>query len=133
MRQVGRAIATIVMALTAIIVPAAPAHAAEPVITIEAASIMWPPIEMIVNGYATCSQPTGQAQIDVFAIQFSGSFPSGEGSTTITCGSGSVSWAVTITSNSLNPWVSGALLLGSSTLIRNGATEASSCNCVTAW
>ncbi len=133
MRQIGRAVAAMAMALTATLTPAAPGWAAEPVIIVEAASIMWPPSDMIVNGYATCAQPTGQAQIDVFAIQFSGGFPSSQGSTTITCGSGPVAWAVTVSTHSLNPWVSGALLLGSSTLIKNGTTEASSCNCVTAW
>ncbi len=132
MRQIGRAIVTVAVALTAIIVPAAPALAAEPVVTVEAASIMSPPSEMIVNGYATCSQPTGPAQIDVLAMQFSGGFPSGQGSTTITCGPGPVAWAVTVTTNTLGPWLSGQLVFGSATLITNETPETYSCICVVA-
>jgi hypothetical protein len=88
---------------------------------------------MIVNGYSTCSQPTGQARIDVTVFQFSGGFPTAQGSTTINCGTGLGSWAVTLTTHSLNPWLSGTLVFGSATLTRDGVEEASTCTCVVAW
>ncbi len=117
----------------AIVAPAAPVWAAQPSITVEAATIDWPPVTMYINGYATCSQPTGQAEISVWAVQFSGGFPSDDGATTITCGAGPVPWVVTVTTNQFNPWQSGQIVYGSANLVRAGTSEASACPCVTAW
>lgn len=134
MQQVRRVVAVLAAGILAvIIVPAAPARAAEPNIIVEAATLM-SPAELFINGYATCSEPTGQAQIEVLAVQFSGgSLPNGSGSTTIACDSQYGSWGVTITTNIYNPWNSGHLVFGSAQLIRGGVSEAMSCICVTAW
>jgi hypothetical protein len=134
MQQIRRAVAVLMAAILAmIVVPAASAHAAEPDIVVEAATLL-SPAELFINGYATCSESTGQAQIEVLAIQFSGgNLPSGSGSTIINCDSTLGSWGVTITTNIFNPWNSGHLVLGNAQLNRGGITEAMSCVCVTAW
>jgi hypothetical protein len=134
MQQIWRAIAVLVAGLLVTIIGlAAPTQAAQPDIIVEAATLL-SPVELFVNGYATCSEPTGQAQIEVLALQFSGgNLPSGSGVTTINCDSAFGSWGVTITTSVFNPWHSGHLVLGNAQLIRSGVTEAMSCICVTAW
>ena len=135
MRQIKRTIAVLtatIIAMTLAPVPAA--QAAQPSIVVEAATISYySQDELFVNGYATCSQPIGQAQIEVSALQL-GNGPVGFGFTTFDCSSPYRSWGVYISSGSIyTPWLSGYLVAGNVKLILNGVVEAISCPCITAW
>lgn len=134
MPHIKRAAAVLMAGILATIaLPATPAPAAQPEIIVEAATLLSSE-ELFLNGYATCSEPSGQAQIEVLALQLSGgNLPSGSGSTTIDCDSPFGSWGVSILTNSSNPWHSGHLVLGNVQLVRGGMTEAMTCPCVTAW
>lgn len=138
MRRIKRTVAGVVAGLLGLVVgpaiAAQPAQAATPSIVVEAATIMpYAQSDLFINGYATCSEPTGQAQITVFAIQLNGNYPSGEATTTIDCNSQYGAWGVTVsTGHYLIGWHSGYLVFGNAQLIRNGVSEAMSCICVAA-
>jgi hypothetical protein len=115
-----------VVALIASLVPATAATALSAAVSADNAYADPPPYEyeLLVTGYATCSQPTGQEQVYVSVWQYS---PLAAGSewATVTCTSGPVFWYAFVISG-LNPWSDGEPVDGTVTLYRGSTQVASS-------
>ncbi len=104
---------------------AAPANAMSAAVSADDAYADPPPYEyeLLVTGYATCSQPTGEERVYVSVWQTS---PLAAGSewAFITCTDGPVFWYAFVIS-SLNPWTEGHAVSGTVTLSR-GSTQTAS-------
>lgn len=122
-----RSMLAVLVALT-LAVPlgaAAPATAMSAAVSADNAYADPPPYEyeLLVTGYATCSQPTGEEWVYV-AVWQSSPLAGGSEWAHITCTSGPVFWWAFVVS-SLNPWADGAAINGTVTLYR-GSTQTAS-------
>ena len=118
--------ALIAMALTVPLGVATPASAMSAVVSADNAYADPPPYqyELLVTGYATCSQPTGEERVYV-AVWQSNPLAAGSEWAYITCTGGPVFWWAFVISG-LNPWTDGELVGGTVTLYRGSTQTASS-------
>jgi hypothetical protein len=112
----------IALALAVALGAAAPAAAMSADVSADNAYADPPPYqyELLVTGYATCSEPSGEERVQVSVWQYS---PLAAGSewAFITCTGGPVFWWAFVIS-SLNPWSEGEVVNGTVTLYR-GSTQ----------
>jgi hypothetical protein len=104
----------------------APASAYSAAVSADYAYADPPPYEyeLLVTGYATCSQPTGEERVYVSVWQ-TNPLAAGSEWAFIACTSGPVFWYAFVVSG-LNPWTEGQPVTGTVTLSRNGTETASS-------